>query len=186
MSDKDSIYLSFGTQQACAAALIRKKTFSPENRLISLKKCSSEANVNEDKFKSAQNNFFIQYTSLILILLCLLIAYSSLRAPRNIQKTSVVGSDVKYLTTEIKLKNLIVANEVDVAQLESLKEFLANHNLNLLLEIETQQNLAQASVRLAETLSSMGFWEDSFSIRSKHCLQPDNCQALAKLSWSTK
>lgn len=148
------------------------------------------------KINCVQKAFLSQYVALILIILSFMIGTSAARhevkkpaqqAVLSAENHKVFGAP-NYLNTKLRLENVFENNSdsINSENLESLKELLLNHNLDVHLTISANNRIAAKVVRLTNTLNEQGFWKNSFSVTGHSDPNVTTTKLTASFEWNKR
>lgn len=144
------------------------------------------------KLKLAQQSFLIQYLSLILIVLSILIAALRAHKPATKEIDAKYPAEImasyhpNFLKSEVRLENVFTTDETSInsESFNSIWQLLANHNINLQLQIVSPNNVASKVLRLSRILRENGFWKDSFTVRGSLDPSLSSTIVTARFEWS--
>lgn len=144
--------------------------------------------------KRAKQSFLIQYLSLILIILSILVTAvrpnpAEKKLPEQPVTEDVMASlDPNFLSSEILLDNVFSDNglSINAESFDSIWELLANHNIDLQLEVVAKDQVGTKVFRLSRLLREKGFWKDSFSVSGKASLTDSKPVVTARFKWSKR
>lgn len=136
-------------------------------------------------FSAAQKSFLVQYLSIILIILSILVgAVNKNNTPKKTTNNYryVQLSPDNLLKSELYFENIFdeESGEINSQELVPLKEMLESHNLDLKLIISSRNKVETRVSKLAKVLREQGFWKDSFSVFGQNDPNIDSTKVVVK------